>query len=137
MQNKPTATFQRGDKIRITIDATVEDPSTCDGLYYSYPAHYGTDHRLLRTDSPAVTVEHLPADPPPMERKPAPGRGDPISVFGFSARVYNCLRRERIHTVRTLLVHSEAQLMDLRNFGSGSLYEVRDVLAAHGLELHS
>jgi DNA-directed RNA polymerase alpha subunit len=70
-------------------------------------------------------------------RKPAPDRNEDIDVFQFSARVEHCLRRWGIHYVGNLLDRSGDELMDLRNFGSGSLYEVRDVLAAHGLELRS
>lgn len=83
------------------------------------------------------TAEVDPAVPPPMERKPAPDENAPIELLGFGARVRNLLRRDGIHTVGWLLAHSEMELSCIRNFGPVRLREVRDVLAAHGLELRS
>lgn len=137
----PSTEFKSGDRVRITIDATVtgvRDDRHWSGLDFAYDSElldpYEGD---IYTGSPAVTVEHLPADPPPMERKPTPGRGDSISVLGFSARVYNCLMRDRIRTVGWLLAHTGLELTCIRNFGPSALDEVRRVLAAHGLELRS
>ncbi len=43
----------------------------------------------------------------------------------MSVRSYNCLKREGIHTVGELVTRSEADLMDIRNFGAKSIDEVK------------
>jgi DNA-directed RNA polymerase subunit alpha len=48
---------------------------------------------------------------------------------------YNCLKREGIHTVGELVGRSEADLLDIRNFGSKSIDEVKIKLAGLGLAL--
>lgn len=62
----------------------------------------------------------------------------PLAALGFKdARVYNLLMRESINCVELLVTMSEADLLDLRLFGEGSLDEVKALLAQHqhGLEL--
>ncbi|MBK3582026.1 DNA-directed RNA polymerase subunit alpha, partial [Streptomyces sp. MBT65] len=48
---------------------------------------------------------------------------------------YNCLKREGVHSVGELLARSEADLMDIRNFGAKSIDEVKEKLAGMGLGL--
>ena len=48
---------------------------------------------------------------------------------------YNCLKREGIHTVGELVGRSEADLLDIRNFGTKSIVEVKDKLHEMGLQL--
>ncbi|HST98189.1 MAG TPA: DNA-directed RNA polymerase subunit alpha C-terminal domain-containing protein, partial [Geodermatophilus sp.] len=48
---------------------------------------------------------------------------------------YNCLKREGVHTVGELVTRSEADLLDIRNFGAKSIDEVKMKLAAMGLAL--
>ena len=50
-------------------------------------------------------------------------------------RSYNCLKREGIHTVGELIGRSEADLLDIRNFGSKSIDEVKAKLGTLGLAL--
>ena len=50
-------------------------------------------------------------------------------------RSYNCLKREGIHTVGELISRSEQDLLDIRNFGSKSIDEVKEKLAELGLAL--
>lgn len=130
--------FKRGDKVRITIEpAEVQYAENYGNLEYEYGAELGTCEGVVALDSDAVTVEHLPSTPAPVATKPAPDPGEGIGVLGFSPRIYNLLRRDGIHEVRTLLVHSADDLTDIRNFGPACLAEVRSTLAAHGLELKS
>ena len=49
----------------------------------------------------------------------------PIEDLNMSVRSYNCLKREGIHTVGELVTRSEADLMDIRNFGAKSIDEVK------------
>jgi DNA-directed RNA polymerase subunit alpha len=50
-------------------------------------------------------------------------------------RSYNCLKREGIHQVGELVARSEADLLDIRNFGAKSIDEVKLKLAQMGLAL--
>jgi DNA-directed RNA polymerase subunit alpha len=50
-------------------------------------------------------------------------------------RSYNCLKREGIHTVGELISRSEQDLLDIRNFGSKSIDEVKAKLVEMGLNL--
>ena len=59
----------------------------------------------------------------------------PIEDLELTVRSYNCLKREGIHTVGELVARSEADLMDIRNFGTKSIDEVKDKLAEMDLSL--
>eukprot|EP01059_Diplonema_ambulator_P016361 TRINITY_DN27807_c0_g1_i1.p1 TRINITY_DN27807_c0_g1~~TRINITY_DN27807_c0_g1_i1.p1 ORF type:complete len:100 (+),score=7.51 TRINITY_DN27807_c0_g1_i1:32-301(+) len=59
----------------------------------------------------------------------------PIEDLEMSVRSYNCLKREGIHTVGELVTRSEADLMDIRNFGAKSIDEVKAKLTELGLAL--
>ena len=59
----------------------------------------------------------------------------PIEQLDLTVRSYNCLKRESVHTVGELLGRSEADLMDIRNFGQKSIDEVKAKLQSMGLAL--
>jgi DNA-directed RNA polymerase subunit alpha len=59
----------------------------------------------------------------------------PIEDLDLTVRSYNCLKREGIHTVGELLHRSEADLLDIRNFGSKSIDEVKAKIQSMGLQL--
>ncbi|MFK5635155.1 MULTISPECIES: DNA-directed RNA polymerase subunit alpha [unclassified Ornithinimicrobium] len=59
----------------------------------------------------------------------------PIEELDLTVRSYNCLKREGIHSVGELVGRSEADLLDIRNFGSKSIEEVKDKLAEMNLAL--
>ncbi|GAA5167426.1 DNA-directed RNA polymerase subunit alpha [Ornithinimicrobium tianjinense] len=59
----------------------------------------------------------------------------PIEELDLTVRSYNCLKREGIHTVGELVGRSEADLLDIRNFGAKSIDEVKDKLEEMGLAL--
>jgi len=59
----------------------------------------------------------------------------PVEALDLTVRSYNCLKREGIHTVGELITRSEADLMDIRNFGAKSIDEVKDKLASMGIAL--
>ena len=58
-----------------------------------------------------------------------------IEDMELSIRAYNCLKREGIHTVGELVNRSEADLLDIRNFGSKSIDEVKAKLVSMGMSL--
>ena len=49
----------------------------------------------------------------------------PIEELQLSVRSYNCLKREGVNTVGELVQKTEAELMDIRNFGQKSIDEVK------------
>ena len=59
----------------------------------------------------------------------------PIEDLDLTVRSYNCLKREGIHTVGELINRAEADLMDIRNFGSKSIDEVKAKLTSMGMSL--
>jgi MoxR-like ATPase len=58
-----------------------------------------------------------------------------LAELELSVRATNCLESEGICTVADLVVRSEDELLEVRNFGERTLKEVRDRLAACGLSL--
>jgi DNA-directed RNA polymerase subunit alpha len=68
---------------------------------------------------------------------PAPGGMDEVLIedLELGVRSYNCLKREGIQTVGDLVSKTEAELLNIPNFGKKSIDEVKDKLAARGLSL--
>jgi len=58
-----------------------------------------------------------------------------VEELNLSVRSYNCLKREGMNTVGDLVQKSEAELMDIRNFGQKSIDEVKAKLEELGLSL--
>jgi DNA-directed RNA polymerase subunit alpha len=58
-----------------------------------------------------------------------------IEDLNLTVRSYNCLKREGVDTVGDLVKKSEAELMDIRNFGQKSIEEVKSKLDELGLSL--
>jgi DNA-directed RNA polymerase subunit alpha len=59
----------------------------------------------------------------------------PIEELELGVRSYNCLKRVGIETIGDLVTKSENELAAIPNFGKKSIEEVRETLAAHGLNL--
>ena len=82
-----------------------------------------------------VEAEGVDIGPSPVDEQLAADLALPVEDLQFSVRSYNCLKREGIHTVGELITRSEQDLMDIRNFGSKSIEEVKEKLAEMGLAL--
>ena len=61
--------------------------------------------------------------------------GEGSSTSTPPLRSYNCLKREGINSVGELVKKTEAELMDIRNFGQKSIDEVKTKLEELGLGL--
>jgi DNA-directed RNA polymerase subunit alpha len=61
----------------------------------------------------------------------------PIEDIDLTVRSYNCLKRQGVNTIGQLTECSEADLLNIRNFGAKSIEEVKDKLQAIGLSLKS
>jgi len=81
-----------------------------------------------------VDAEGIEIGPAPTEVGLSPELATPIEDLDLTVRSYNCLKREGINTVSELIALTEDQLMNIRNFGSKSVDEVRDKLASMGLK---
>jgi hypothetical protein len=58
-----------------------------------------------------------------------------LAELELSVRATNCLEADGIETVRALVVRTEDDLLEVRNFGETTLREVKAKLALHGLAL--
>lgn len=86
--------------------------------------------RELNTAAEGVEIGPIPVEPV-VDVELA----TPIEDMNLSHRSLNCLKRVGITTVSELVALSEQQLMNIRNFGQKSVFEVRDKLAEMGLHL--
>ncbi|HET7173002.1 MAG TPA: DNA-directed RNA polymerase subunit alpha [Nocardioidaceae bacterium] len=82
-----------------------------------------------------VEAEGIDIGPSPIDEQLAADLALPVEDLQLTVRSYNCLKREGIHTVGELLSRSEQDLLDIRNFGSKSIDEVKAKLAEMGLSL--
>lgn len=80
-------------------------------------------------------VEGIDMGPSPADAALAADMALPIEELDLTVRSYNCLKREGIHSVGELISRSEADLMDIRNFGAKSIDEVKAKLVGLGLAL--
>lgn len=58
-----------------------------------------------------------------------------LAELELSVRATNCLESEGITTVRDLVIRTDEELLDVRNFGETTLREVKNKLAERGLHL--
>src|SRR5919197_1040337 len=82
-----------------------------------------------------VDAEGIEIGPSPQEADTIAAFAMPIEELDLTVRSYNCLKREGIHTVGELVGRSEADLLDIRNFGAKSIDEVKAKLHGMGLAL--
>ncbi|NCV41741.1 MAG: DNA-directed RNA polymerase subunit alpha [Actinobacteria bacterium] len=82
-----------------------------------------------------LEAEGIEMGPSVMDAALAADLALPIEDLDLTVRSYNCLKREGIHTVGELVARSEADLLDIRNFGSKSIDEVKAKLVSMGMSL--
>src|SRR6201995_3990321 len=82
-----------------------------------------------------VEAEGIDMGPSPSDAALAADLALPIEELELTVRSYNCLKREGIHSVGELVSRSEADLLDIRNFGAKSIDEVKAKLHGMGLAL--
>lgn len=80
-------------------------------------------------------VEGLELKEIPVSEQQSSDLQRPITILNLPARSQNCLQREGIHTIGELVQRSEADLLDIRNFGAKSIEDVKDELAKLDLRL--
>src|ERR687892_630024 len=82
-----------------------------------------------------VDAEGIEIGPSPQEADTIAAYALPVEDLNLTVRSYTCLKREGIHTVSELVSRSEQDLLDIRNFGSKSIDEVKLKLHEMGLSL--
>jgi DNA-directed RNA polymerase subunit alpha len=82
-----------------------------------------------------IDAEGIDIGPSPTDAALAADLALPIEDLELTVRSYNCLKREGIHSVGELVGRSEADLLDIRNFGQKSIDEVKIKLHQLGLSL--
>lgn len=82
-----------------------------------------------------VEAEGIEIGPSPIDEQLAADLALPVEELNLTVRSYNCLKREGVHTVGELVSRSEQDLLDIRNFGSKSIDEVKLKLHEMGLSL--
>ena len=58
-----------------------------------------------------------------------------LAELELSVRATNCLESEGITTVRDLVIRTDEELLEVRNFGETTLKEVKHKLQERGLHL--
>jgi len=127
---------QRTDFDKLTMEITTDGSvlpgdalRSAAGLLISSLQLFTGDHETTAT--PAEIAEAV-------LETPAEAEGDDdilIEELEIGVRSYNCLKREGIQTVADLVKRSEAELMNIPNFGRKSIEEVKENLAKMGLSL--
>lgn len=80
-------------------------------------------------------AEGIEIGPAPVVEQQSSDYQRPITILNLPARSQNCLQREGIQTIGELIQRSEADLLDIRNFGAKSIEDVKEELAKLGLHL--
>jgi DNA-directed RNA polymerase subunit alpha len=94
----------------------------------------GTLQELVNLFGELADAASVTVGPAEDESQPS-DYGITVEELNLSVRSYNCLKREGINTVGDLVQKSEAELMDIRNFGQKSIDEVKAKLEELGLGL--
>jgi DNA-directed RNA polymerase subunit alpha len=126
-----TRVGQRTDYDKLTVEIETNgavDPA--DAVARS--AKIINDHMMLFEDQSEAELDVTFID------KPADGAGPldtPIEDLDLTVRSFNCLKRQGVNTIGQLAECTEADLLNIRNFGAKSIEEVKDKLQQMGLGL--
>ena len=125
---------QRTDYDKLTLDVTT------DGSLAPRDAIAGAAEILIRQLAIFTDLERIEglgeAEAREAEAPTAHGMENfPIEELELGVRSYNCLKRVGIETIGDLISKSETELNAIPNFGKKSIEEVKETLAAHGLDL--
>ena len=81
----------------------------------------------------------LPTTPPTaaiqQEATPSLSPSTPIEKLDFPVEVYNCLKREGLHTIGEVASRSARELLNIPNVGKGSVSKIEEKLKASGYTL--
>jgi DNA-directed RNA polymerase subunit alpha len=126
-----TRVEQMTDRDRLIIDVETDGSITPREAVASAG---GTLSELVQLVSDLAEAQSMQVGPAEDDSQPS-DYGITVEELNLSVRSYNCLKREGINTVGDLVQKSEAELMDIRNFGQKSIDEVKAKLEEYGLSL--
>ncbi|QSB06119.1 DNA-directed RNA polymerase subunit alpha [Natronoglycomyces albus] len=132
-QVEATRVEQRTDFDKLIIDVETKaatSPRTAMASAGSTLVELFGLYRELDTEAEGIDVGPSPAD-----QQLAADLALPIEDLEMTVRSYNCLKREGVNSVGELINRTEADLLDIRNFGQKSIDEVKMKLAGMGLGL--
>jgi DNA-directed RNA polymerase subunit alpha len=90
-----------------------------------------TGQTTVISSQPAISANVIDEEPEQEQKTPSIG----IEELDLSVRAYNCLKRASINSLEELLLKSEHDLLNIKNFGKKSSDEVIERLHAFGLKL--
>ena len=128
-----TRVEQRTDFNRLTLDVETKPSMTPRDAVASAGKTLVELFGLARELN--VDAEGVEIGPSPVDEQLAADLALPVEELKLTMRSYNCLKREGLHTVSELVSRSEQDLLDIRNFGSKSIEEVKLRLHEMGLSL--
>lgn len=109
-----------------------ERATSCyDRILDSFPIHDRAT--LYRSDAVASMDEHYDHDREKIRQQIAGVMSIPIAQFELSVRSRNCLKKMGLFTLGDLCKVSEMELLNSKNFGETSLYEIREMMSNKGL----
>jgi DNA-directed RNA polymerase subunit alpha len=126
-----TRVEQMTDRDRLILDVETDGSVTPREALASAG---GTLHELVQLFSDLAEAASVSVGPAEDEDQPS-DYAITVEDLNLSVRSYNCLKREGINTVGDLVLKSESELMDIRNFGQKSIDEVKAKLEELGLGL--
>jgi DNA-directed RNA polymerase subunit alpha len=132
-QVEATRVEQRTDFDRLVVEVETKQSMTPKTAIASAGSTLVELFGLLRELDEAA--EGIDIGPSPTDAALAADLALPIEDLDLTVRSYNCLKREGIHSVGELISRSEADLLDIRNFGAKSIDEVKLKLSGMGLAL--
>jgi DNA-directed RNA polymerase subunit alpha len=86
-------------------------------------------------EMPIEGIGELPAPGEPVDHEMERKLNMSLAELELSVRATNCLESEGITTVRDLVIRTDEELLEVRNFGETTLREVKNKLAERGLHL--
>ncbi|MGO8684392.1 MAG: DNA-directed RNA polymerase subunit alpha [Thermoleophilia bacterium] len=126
---------QRTDYDRLILDVTTNGALSPDEALRQ-ASEVLVERLQIFTDTERTRVtEEVPLDG--VSHAATAGGMDDVLIeeLELGVRSYNCLKREGIQTVGDLVAKSEAELLNIPNFGKKSIDEVKDKLEERGLAL--
>ncbi|HEY5517971.1 MAG TPA: DNA-directed RNA polymerase subunit alpha [Coriobacteriia bacterium] len=126
-----TRVGQRTDYDKLTVELETNgavDPA--DAVARS--AKIINDHMMLFEDQSDAELDVTFVDKPDLGTGPL---DTPIEDLDLTVRSFNCLKRQGVNTIGQLAECTEADLLNIRNFGAKSIEEVKDKLQQMGLGL--
>lgn len=125
--------WQNFDKLTLEVETNgAVDPRMCleqaATMLMDQLAIFADEDRIVMRDQEPLYLGIL---------EPTSGGLDDVLIeeLELGVRSYNCLKREGVETVADLVVRTEAELLNIPNFGKKSIEEVRERLAERDLKL--